>query len=52
MKSSKNITKKYEKKQKRKIGILENKASYKIVGDFKISEKELISSYVHCENNE
>lgn len=33
---------KYEKK-KRKIGILENKASYKIIGDFKISDEELIS---------
>ncbi len=33
---------KYEKK-KRKIGILENKGSYEIVGDFKITDEELAS---------
>ena len=33
---------KYEKK-KRKVGILENKGSYEIVGDFKITDEELAS---------
>jgi prevent-host-death family protein len=29
------------KKKKRKVGILKGKASYEIVGDFKMSEEEL-----------
>ena len=36
-------TAKLKKIEKKKIGILENKGGYEIVGDFKISEKELIS---------
>jgi antitoxin (DNA-binding transcriptional repressor) of toxin-antitoxin stability system len=35
--------KKYNKK-KRKVGILKGKASYKIIGDFKITDEELFSS--------
>lgn len=34
---------KYIKKNKRKLGLLEKKASYKIVSDFKISDEELIN---------
>jgi len=34
---------KYIKKHKRKLGLLEKKASYKIVSDFKISDEELIN---------
>jgi len=35
---------KYKKKSQRKLGILENKASFKLDKDFKISDDELLGS--------
>ncbi len=37
----KKITPGYKKQKKRKIGILKGKASYEIVGDFKMTDEEL-----------
>jgi len=34
---------KYKKNNKRKLGILEKKASFKIKGDFKISDEEFLN---------
>ena len=35
---------KYQMKSKRKLGILEKKATYSISGDFKLSDAELLNS--------
>lgn len=35
---------KYHKKNKRKLGLLENKATYRISEDFEISDEDLLNS--------
>lgn len=35
---------KYKKKNKRKLGILEKRASFKIIGDFSITDESLLDS--------
>ena len=35
---------KYREKNKRRLGLLEKKASFKIIGDFSISEEKLLNS--------